>query len=357
MKLTYYLFFLFFLTATVSYSQQKADSLKNIQSHKENKLQFTPIPYINYSQSQKFMYGLIGMATFKTNKKDTISPKSVTGASYIRTTRGSWFANGFAQLFFNEDKWRVVAMAGVGNFSFQTYLEDTALPTGFYDYNSESTILTARIFRNLYKRNYLGVGYFYNQVDTQFEDINQKSTLSSNALSLIFSNDGRDGVYFPTKGQRAMLMYSVYPEWLGNNKNFGILNAYFNKYIGTSKGHVWAFRAMAKAGTSDLDFQRQVVVSRVDLRGYTTGKYRGDGKFDLQTEYRHQLKGKLGLVGFAGLGTIYGSDIDDFNWKLYPSIGAGFRVEAVKSTKMRFGMDVAHGKDDWAFYFRIGESF
>ena len=38
-------------------------------------------------------------------------------------------------------------------------------------------------------------------------------------------------------------------------------------------------------------------------------------------------------------------------------MGLGARYTAVKSTNMRFGVDVARGKDDWAFYFRIGESF
>ncbi len=337
--------------------QNIAAQEKETHQKKQRKVQFTPIPYINYSQSQKLMYGAIGMATFRTSQNDSISPRSIAGASYVATARGSWFGNGFAKLFFKEDDWRLTAMAGTGNYNFQTYIEAPEIPANFYDYSSESTIVSLRGFRRVHKKNYLGLGYYYSQVNTQFADLPEESTLTSQALQLIYMNDSRNAVYFPTQGIRAMLIYTSYPKWLDNEKNFGILTAYFNTYLATPKNNVWALRAYAKVGTSDLFFQRQVVIGQVDLRGYTNGKYRGDGKFDLQAEYRWQIAKKLGLVGFGGLGTLVGSDQEDFNGKIYPSIGAGIRFKAVESTGMRFGLDVARGKDDWAFYFRLGEAF
>lgn len=340
------------------------DSLKLVDNpakekhKKEHKVQISPIPYINYSQSQKFMYGLVGILTFKMSAKDTISPKSTVGASYIRTTRGTWFTAGFAQLFFDEDKWRVVLMAGTGTYNFQTYLDETGIEPGFYDYGSDTDVITARVLRKIYKKNYLGLAYFYNRVDTKFSELPIEQSVNSNAFQLIYLNDTRDGFYFPTHGNKAMVMVSFYPTWVGNNTDVAIVNANFNKYFKTKRNDVIAARAYAKFGTGSLDFQRQVVFGQVDLRGYASGKYRGDGKFDVQGEYRYNFRNsRLGLVGFGGLGTLYGAEIDDFNWKLYPSIGAGFRYLAVKSTGMRFGMDVARGKDEWAFYFRIGESF
>lgn len=321
------------------------------------KIQFNPIPYVNYSQSQKFMYGLYGILTFNTKAHDELSPRSTFGGGYIRTTRGSWFGNAFAQLFFDQDKWRIVAMAGKGNYNFQTYIDEVGVPTDFYDYSSNTIVAVIRIMRKVYKRNYLGLGYYYNDVDTKFETLPIDSTLTSNALNVLYLNDSRDNVYFPHKGIKAMVMYTMYPEWMGNKKNFGILNAYLNKYISTPGNNTWALRAMAKIGTTNLDFQRQIVISSVDLRGYTSGKYRGDAKMDIQAEFRYNLKPKFGLVGFGGLGTLFGSDIEEFNKKIYPSIGLGFRILAVKSTGMRFGMDVARGRDDWNFYFRIGEAF
>ncbi len=346
-------FLVFYLTPL----HAQVDSTENQHSKKAPKVKFTPLPYINYSESQKFQYGLIGMATFNTKQNDTISPQSVAGASYIRTTRGSWFGNIFGKFYFKEDQWRLSTMIGTGNYNFQTFIDGNDIPQGFYDYSSETTIASLRAFRKIHKKNFLGLGYFYNEAQTTFEDFGAESTLTSQAIQFIYLNDSRDNVYFPRKGIRAIVMYTAYPDWLGNDDNFGVFNGYVNKYISPKENQVWAFRAMAKVGSKDLAFQRQVVFSGIDLRGYTNGKYRGDGKMNIQAEYRYNFNPKIGLVAFGGLGTLFGSDNEDFNGKIYPSIGAGFRLLAVKSTGMRFGMDFARGKEEWAFYFRLGESF
>jgi hypothetical protein len=94
-----------------------------------------------------------------------------------------------------------------------------------------------------------------------------------------------------------------------------------------------------------------------DLRGYTQGKYRGEGLFDFQGEYRYNISEKFGSGGFGGLATIYGSDNEEFNGLLLPSIGTGIRFNVFPSNHMNIGLDVAAGRDDWGVYFRIGEAF
>ncbi len=71
----------------------------------------------------------------------------------------------------------------------------------------------------------------------------------------------------------------------------------------------------------------------------------------------YNFRNRVGLVGFAGLATIYGSDTESFNWGLYPGGGVGCRYQAFKSTRFNIGLDAALGKDDWGMYFRIGEAF
>lgn len=248
-------------------------------------------------------------------------------------------------------------MGGFGNYAFQTYLDEPEIETGFYDYDSKSSIFTLRALRKVYKKNYVGLGYYYNKAHTVFKELPSESTLITNFLQLIYLHDSRNNVYFPTKGIKASFQYTVYPKWMNETESFGLVNACINAYVPTKRNNVWVFRANSKFGTKELEFQKQVVLGGVDLRGYADGKYRGTGKFDVQTEFRYQLPKRFGLIGFTGLATIYGSDIEEFNWKLYPTMGLGARYTAVKSTNMRFGVDVARGKDDWAFYFRIGESF
>lgn len=63
------------------------------------------------------------------------------------------------------------------------------------------------------------------------------------------------------------------------------------------------------------------------------------------------------LWALLGVGTLYGSDTEDFNWQLYPSIGAGIRYTALKSNHINVGLDAGFGKDDWGIYFRFKEAF
>ncbi|WP_224485136.1 hypothetical protein [Robertkochia aurantiaca] len=120
---------------------------------------------------------------------------------------------------------------------------------------------------------------------------------------------------------------------------------------------VLAVRAHLNAGLGDVDFEQQVVIGNKDIRDYSLGEFRGDGKIAVHTEYHKNCDSGLGLVGFFGLATLYGADNYDYNWKLYPGIGTGFRYTAIKKNKLKVGLDTAVGDGDWGIHFRIGEAF
>ncbi len=124
-----------------------------------------------------------------------------------------------------------------------------------------------------------------------------------------------------------------------------------------NNNNILAFRGHAKFGLGALNFERQVVIGGKDIRGYSDGKYRGDGIFALQGEYRLNFNNHMGIVGFLGAATIFGSTNEEFNGKLYPGIGMGYRYTIFKEDNFNIGLDGALGKDDWGIYFRIGESF
>lgn len=64
---------------------------------------------------------------------------------------------------------------------------------------------------------------------------------------------------------------------------------------------VLALRFAGKFGLGDIAFEQQVTLGGRDIRGYSEGKYRGDGLVAAQGEYRYSLREKLGMVGFFGL--------------------------------------------------------
>lgn len=346
-----------FFCSFFGFGQIKTDSTATPK--KENKkFDFNVMPYLNYNRTLDFMFGAIPMVMYKMDKKDSISPKSLSGISAVYTTNKSYFIASFNKLYFKEDTWRAQIFMAIGNQNAQFYADD--LDTGeFYDYGTKKTILSLVIQRKIVKSLYFGLGYSNMHYDTHYQDDVKPSSVShTNAIQLNMMYDNRDNVYYPTRGNKIKLRWLTYPTWFGNQVDANKILSEYDKYFPMRNGNdVFAARFSGKFGLGNIAFEQQVTIGGTDIRGYSEGKYRGDGLMDLQAEYRYNFHKKMGIVGFAGVATIYGSDTNDFNWKLYPGAGAGFRYRAFKKEKFNVGLDAAVGKGDWGLYFRLGEAF
>jgi outer membrane protein assembly factor BamA len=345
--------FALLLTFTQFTFSQKSDSLP-----KQKKVEVSVMPYMSYNRNLDFMIGVIPMGMYRINPSDTISPKSLSGLAAVYTTNGSYFISVFNKIYLDEDKWRITAFAMTGDRNSQFYMDDMEDP-GFYDFGTETTYAMVGFQRQVFSDFYAGFNYSYAHHYTVYEDdVQEPSTVKTNGLQFTTLYDNRNSVYYPTSGVKTNLKLISFPTWFGNEVQAQKISAEFNEYFPMRNGHdVLAARFAGKFGLGDIAFEQQVTLGGKDIRGYSQGKFRGDGLMAVQGEYRYNFKEGMGLVGFFGLGTIYGSDTEDFNWKLYPGAGVGYRYGAFKSVKFNIGLDAAVGKDDWGIYFRIGESF
>jgi hemolysin activation/secretion protein len=95
---------------------------------------------------------------------------------------------------------------------------------------------------------------------------------------------------------------------------------------------ILGIRAYGGFGIGDLSFNQQFVIGNNDIRGYSQGKYRGELTLALQGEYRWNPWRKIGLVGFAGVATIFSGINEDHNGKILPGLGTGFRYNVFQKT-------------------------
>lgn len=351
MKSKYLILVLILLLPFIGYSETKKDSTdKNVS--------FVPIPYLNYNRSMGFSFGAVPMIMYKLNKKDTISPSSISGAIGIYTTEKTWFAMVFNKFYFNEDKWRATLFGGRGNINFQFYF-DHPLSPGYINYNTIADIFMVEMQRKIIGDLYAGINYTYIKMITNFDvagGIEQTSYF--HGLGGVVSYDIRDDVYYPHKGLIVNLKYSSYPKFLDNEFVSQKLELDYNHFLEMkNEKDVIALRFYGGFGIGDLNFNQQFVVGRNDIRGYTQGKYRGDQIAALQGEYRWNPFKKLGFVGFAGLASVFNAINETDEGKLLPGVGLGFRYLVFPKNKMNVGMDFAIGDGDWGIYFRIGETF
>lgn len=264
---------------------------------------------------------------------------------------------GFTKMYFNQDKWRSNISFGFGDVSFQAYLEQDPLPLEFYDYATEIKFGQIGVERKIFGGLYAGLGYLYLHQIADFNTVEIQNELKSHSLQLTTFYDQRNNVYYPTKGFFTKVKWSTSPSWFFNEDPFDKIQMEHNQYHKVSDNMVLAWRLAGKFGFGNVNFNQQVVIGRKDLRGYTNGKYRGEGVFAGQTELRWNFHKRMRAVGFVGLATLYGSQNEAFNWKAYPGVGGGLRFKIFKGSDLNVGFDTAWGKDDWGMYFRIGEAF
>ena len=93
------------------------------------------------------------------------------------------------------------------------------------------------------------------------------------------------------------------------------------------------------------------------LRGYPRYRYRDNHFIGTQIEYRAHLFWRLGIVGFAGVGDVFGSPSDIRLSTLKYSVGSGLRVLVNPAERLNIRFDYAVGKEGGYFYFSVGESF
>lgn len=340
---------------------QKGPAIK-----KRQKTGIAAIPMINYNRTQGIVAGALVTGFYKINNKDTISPSSSTGVIGIYTEEKSYAFLTYSQLFFDEDRWRILAAAGTVDINFQFFLDNPASSTGnFYDYSTRANLVMMQLQRNIFKRIYLGPTASLMKSTTTFgfpgasgEDSVHRTNL--NYVGYIVSNDTRDHVQYPTRGMFVNFKNQFYRSWAGSGYNFErywITYNQFFKLSATSEKKILAVRGSFNIASGNVPFEGQTVVGGDDIRGYSQGKYRNNQVYAMQAEYRWNFYKRWGMVAFAGVASAVAKLSDIPKNQLLPGIGAGLRFRMLPSEKINIGVDYGVGKDDYSITFRIGEAF
>jgi outer membrane protein assembly factor BamA len=333
---------------------------------KRDKTGIAAIPMINYNRTQGIVAGGLVTGFYKINKKDTISPSSSTGLIGIYTKEKSYALLAYSQLYFAEDRWRILAAAGTLDINFQFYFDSPASSAGnFYDYSAKANLAMLQVQRNVFKRIYVGPTAAWTKATTTFgfpgtsgEDSTHHAAL--NYIGYILSNDTRDHVQYPTRGMFVNFKNQFYRDWVGSSYNFERYLITYNQFFKLTKENekqVLAVRASFNIASGNVPFEGQTVVGGDDIRGYSQGKYRNNQVYALQTEYRWNFYKRFGMVAFAGVATAVAKASDVPKSEFLPGVGAGLRFRMLPSEKINIGVDYGVGKDDYSITFRIGETF
>lgn len=317
-------------------------------------------PAVGYGGGLMLLYFSESLADAGRKAKEeggTMAPPNVTGIGGALTENGSRFGGLFHFHTWGGDRYRYLGALAQGRMNLDYY----GLLNRGRSYELKGTFLVQQLLARIGdSRWYIGPRYTYFNSDTHFTG---EAATELNAadqqrrigkLGLVVDYDNRDNMFYPTRGSYAELEAQFARGWLGSSQSFETYRARGYTWIPLNPTWNLGVRVDGQTTSGAVPFYAQPYI---DLRGVSRGRYQDKTALATELELRWNVTPRWSLLGFTGVGKAYG------RWKSFDeasnvaSVGAGFRYLIARKMGLSVGIDVAHSKDQNAFYIQVGSAW
>jgi hypothetical protein len=307
--------------------------------------------------------------------KANYSFPDITGVAGLWTLNNSWGVAAFRQGAFPKARMRYRIGLGYAPLNVEFYRTINTQLTGertkSFLFNLKSLFALVEASENIWKdKIFVGLNYTfattkvnyevhigdtlrkvieYFHLDTLFEKKEIRSNIGY--VGLFAEWDNRNSIFTPDKGIRFRATGSFARNWLGSDNDYQQLDIYTNIFFQPFKPWVCGFMAEWNMMSDDAPFY---VLPYVTMRGLPAAQYQGQQVLQFETEQRFDFSKRWSVVGFAGTGRTYSNHeyLEDNNW--HWAGGAGFRYLIARLFRLRMGVDIARGPDQFAYYIVFG---
>lgn len=327
-----------------------------------------PLPVVFYQPETGFGFGVTAVKYAGMTAGDTISPPSSFALIGIYTTKSQLILGLRGDMYFGEDRWRLVTALGYSRFPTKYWGIGNDTPD-----SAEVNYTPAAVSLRLWPQKRIGEGWYAglaaNLLDREIKEVADTNSFEAGEApgaedeqllgiggSLV--RDTRDSTVFPRGGYYHQLLVDLFTDvWFGDS-GFGLYTLDLRAYFPLAHTHVLALRALGMASSGEPPFDQYPQLGGESLlRGYYQGRYRDRTLIAFQAEYRFRLFWRLGAAGFAGAGqvapNIGGLGLDRF----WLSGGAGLRFLLARKEGLNVRMDFAIAEGSTGFYLSFGEAF
>jgi len=326
---------------------------------------FVPLPIIISEPALGNFGGALALIFISPHKNVKDSSRfrfpDITGIAGFYTLNDSWGLAGFRQGSFPSLSVRyTVALAYPSiNLNFYRDIPPDATEKEF-EFNLTPIFVLADVSKNVFRNKFFaGTRYllanvkvdrnFATRTDTIFDHGDYDKNIGTWGLYGEFEN--RNSIFTPDRGFRIKSVYSLSRNWTGSDFDFEKLELFAFGFFQPVKQWVIGLRAESQSVNDGAPFY---AFPYITMRGIPVMRYQGNSTLVFETEHRYDFTPRWSGVGFIGTGRTFSDSefLKDNTW--HWSGGAGFRYLLARVFKLRIGVDVATGPDQFAYYIVFG---
>lgn len=297
-------------------------------------------------------------------KKRFINP-DITGGLGMYTGNKSWMAGAFRSSTLIKPKilYRVFAAYGDLNLSFYENM-----PSGDdieFKLNFRSTMFYTQWLKQFRNAKWsAGPQYLFLNSDITLPDLNLNlppSFVKPKDINSLVSQlggalqfDGRDNIFTPDKGIRVQSDFFWSDKAIGSDYNSWRVNLSAIGYYPLSKKLIGGLRIEGEQAFGSPPFY---LLPGINLRGIPAARYMGKTSLVTEAEFRWDVYRRWSLMAYGGLASAFDDWDQAFAKPVVYSYGSGFRYLLARKFKLRMGVDVAKGPEQWAYYIVFGSNW
>ncbi len=317
-------------------------------------------PAVGYGAGLGLMFVSESLAEAAAKAKETNrgpAPPNITLVGGAYTENGTWAAGAAHFHTWDNDRYRYLgAIAKV-----DANLEYFGLTNQARAYQLQGTFLVQQLLVRVGDtRWYVGPRYVLFDSSTTFKaggaselgTVNKDQRIGK--AGLVVDYDSRDNIFYPNRGIYAELEAQFARGGFGSTQDFNMYNARGFTWLPLARTLILGLRGDTRVSTGNVPFYAQPFV---DLRGVQKGRYQDRNAVVTEMELRWDVTPRWALLAFTGAGKAYGRWHSFSDAQTVVSVGAGFRYMIARKLGLSMGIDVAHSKDQNAFYIQVGSAW
>lgn len=327
---------------------------------------FAGYPIAFFTPETRWGFGAAGVYNFFPGEHKSTRPSQLQiGGAYTLNKQLLSFC--FYNIFLDDDKHNLYGELAYYDYFYQYY--GIGNQTNFSDeelYGASYPRLQFNYLRKLKNKLYLGGFYHFDHYKIT-EVIDDGLLVNSNVvgkegstisrIGLLARYDGRDNIFYPTKGIFATVELGANVGFLGASSDYQVLTLDVS-YYRAIKRQVIALNFWSGQQYGDIPFQELLSLGGSKKgRGIIKGRFRDKQVLLFQAEYRFPIYKRFSGTAFSSAGNVFNMmrGVLQDPWKINYGFGLRFLLDKKNKTNLR--VDFALGSDRSAFYFTVNEAF